>query len=341
MLKSVRRVTGKSKLMRINKLRWQRADEVDVVEVLTELGHALTNGKMSCPVHSDKTPSMALSTKLTNAMYCYSCAASDGKKNGVYTPLRLVQVCEEKSRVESLRWIEEKFGLEVLSDEPGEAIPEEANLPKTWIMAGMNPLAEACMDYFRRKGDDTKTAYKYLAERHITSAISTIVAIGVLPPNLDMMKIVGLVDEAFWKGRADEQAESRKDIDACKNEKERGNAAAYWERRFKHEDERVAEYKKKLLEIHKYDFHVAAFREDRYGNYISVEFRPGKRDDNGKTRVYTIRPGRQGLFGIRITGNSVSEKRGSLLCVEGWMNLLRLWSEQARAAYQGEKKYKW
>lgn len=35
--------------MRINNVRWQRADEVDVVEVLTELGYSLSNGKMSCP----------------------------------------------------------------------------------------------------------------------------------------------------------------------------------------------------------------------------------------------------------------------------------------------------
>ncbi len=205
----------------------------------------------------------------------------------------------------------------------------------------MNELAEACIEYFRSKGEGTEAAYRYLKERHITPAISAIVPIGVLPPDLDMTNIVGLVDDAFWRGRANEQSESREDIAACKNDKAQGEAAAYWERRFKREDEAVAEYKKKLLEIHKYDFMIAAFREDRYGNYISVEFRPGKRDDNGKTRVYTIRPGRQGLFGLRIAGFGVSEKRDSLLCVEGWMNLLRLWTHQASAAYKGGMKTNW
>jgi hypothetical protein len=276
-------------------------------------------------------------------MYCYSCAANGGKKNGVYTPLRLVQVCEPEaeSRVKALLWIESKFGLDVLPDEPGEPLPEEATLPKTWIIAGMNELAEACIEYFRSKGEGTKAAYKYLAERHISPAISAIVPIGVLPPDLDMSKIVGLVDDAFWKGRAIELCESKEDINACKNDKAQGEAAAYWERRFRAEDKAVDEYKKKLLEIHKYDYMIAAFREDRYDNYISVEFRPGKRDDNGKTRVYTIRPGRQGLFGLRIAGFGVSEKRDSLLCVEGWMNLLRLWSEQAIEAYKRGMKKNW
>jgi hypothetical protein len=316
--------------MRIAKRRWERARELDVEEVANRLGLELRNGKCSCPAHVDDTPSMTKSTRYPNLFWCYGACSSQGdKNNGAYDPLRLVETVLSKSRLEALQWLESEWHLELIPDEPGSPLREEERLPHTWIIAAMNPLAHICMENLRNQGSNTAAARQYMKSRRIAGMIYMSSPVGVIPENLDVEKLIARAKEAF-------ELDRQKETEAAEEEKtglsaeDRAMVSMFWAAQWEREDKKFKDFVERLGKIRKYAGYVATFYEDRFDNFIAAEFRPGDRDEYKKTRVFKLQPGRAGTFGLRVANSSAHESKPVLLCVEGWLNLLRLWTEQAR-----------
>jgi hypothetical protein len=317
----------------INRQRWEVAHEQDIETVCAELGIDVRGGKAHCPFHSDKTPSFSIWKR--NLAHCFSCAATN-PRDATWDPVRLVcKMQPEMSRYEALLFVERLFDLPALPDEPGGDPESVGRKPRGWIYESLDRLRLICKDCLERKRPGSEKCLDYLRTRQLDlDVVLAADVVGAVPVDLDVTPILEAAKDLFSKYPLEPlfSAEEMANASVAKREK----WAEIEQERQEAEQRRYERFVESLPKVPSYAGMLAIFYQDENDDFVHVEFISGRGRDK---KIYSIKPDRAGVFAPRIQRVSATKKRDILFAVEGWANLIRLWSEQARIARAEGKQW--
>ena len=317
----------------INPERWRAAHDQDIATVCTELGIDVRGGRARCPFHTDRTPSFSIWKR--NLAHCFLCAATN-PKDGTWDPVRLVhKVHEEMSRYEALLFVERLFGLPALSDVPGGDAERSGRRPRAWIHQSFDRLRLTCIDCLEKRAPGSEKCLDYLEGRRLDMDIVLATgAIGAVPNGLDVAPIIEAAKDLFAKYPLQPLFTDEEMAKAPTARREK--MAEIEQERQRKEQERFEHFAESLRQVPGYAGMLALFYEDGNEDFVHAEFVSGR---GRERKIYAVKPDRSGVFAPRIAGVSASKKRPVLFVVEGWANLVRLWSEQARIARAAGKDW--
>lgn len=166
------------------------ADIVDVVSDFVKLKRSGANYIGLCPFHNERTPSFSVS-KARGICKCFSCG-----KGG--TPVGFIMEHEQLSYVEALRWLANKYNIEIRERE--QTAEELAAASERESMLALNDFA---LQFFERTLTDTDEgraiALSYFRQRGLSDAAIKRFRLGFAPERRD-----ALGSEALRKGYSEE-----------------------------------------------------------------------------------------------------------------------------------------
>lgn len=162
------------------------ADIVDVVSDFVKLRRAGANFMGLCPFHNERTPSFSVS-KSRGICKCFSCG-----KGG--TPVGFIMELEQLSYVEALKWLANKYNIEI---KERELTPEERSAANE--RESMLALNDFALQFFEHTLTDTdegrNVGLSYFRHRGLSDAIVKRFRLGFAPEQRD-----ALSREALAKG---------------------------------------------------------------------------------------------------------------------------------------------
>ena len=165
------------------------ADIVDVVSDFVKLKRSGANYIGLCPFHNERTPSFSVS-KARGICKCFSCG-----KGG--TPVGFIMEHEQLSYVEALKWLANKYNIEI---KERELTPEERSAATE--RESMLALNDFALQFFERTLTDTAegrdVGLSYFRERGLSDAAVKRFRLGFAPEQRD-----ALSREALAKGYAE------------------------------------------------------------------------------------------------------------------------------------------